>query len=148
MNNLVNISEGTSLAIHGLGLLAERMPERMNVKKAAEVLQASEAHLAKVFGKLQKGGLVSSTRGPSGGFALTRDPQEISFLEVYVLFEASANPDACPMGKRHCPYGGCFFEGRIHKVAQEIYRIMEETRISDLTDAVSRLRHVQEDGND
>ena len=63
MNSLVNISEGTSLAIHGLGLLADIAPGRINVKAAAENLRASEAHLAKVFGKLQKSGLVSSTRG-------------------------------------------------------------------------------------
>lgn len=140
MNNLVNISEGTSLAIHGLGLLAEMAPGRINVKSAAESLKASEAHLAKVFGKLQKSGLVSSTRGPSGGFALEKSPDKISFMDVYELFEAPVDPDACPMGRKHCPFGSCFFEGRIHKVSKEIYGIMKDTMISDLSDAVHHSR--------
>ncbi len=138
MNSLVNISEGTSLAIHGLGLLADIAPDRINVKLAAENLKASEAHLAKVFGKLQKSGLVSSTRGPSGGFILEKAADEISFMDVYELFEAPVNPDACPMGRKHCPFGSCFFEGRIHKVSKEIYGIMKDTMISDLSDAVHR----------
>ncbi len=96
MNSLVNISEGTSLAIHGLGLLADIAPDRINVKLAAVNLKASEAHLAKVFGKLQKSGLVSSTRGPSGGFILEKAADEISFMDVYELFEAPVNPGAGP----------------------------------------------------
>lgn len=138
MNNLVNFSEGTSLAIHGLGLLADMAPERINVKSAALNLKASEAHLAKVFGKLQKSGLVSSTRGPTGGFTLEKAPEEISFMDVYELFEAPVDIEACPMGRKHCPSGSCFFEGRIHKVSEDIYGIMKDTMISDLSDAVHR----------
>jgi len=136
MNSLVNISEGTSLAIHGLGLLATVAPDRINVKSAAEILKASEAHLAKVFGKLQKSGLVTSTRGPSGGFALEKEPGRISFMDVYEIFEAPVDPEACPMGRNHCPFNSCLFEGRIHKVSQEIYSIMKNTMISDLKEQI------------
>jgi Rrf2 family protein len=132
MNSLINISEGTSLAIHGLGLLANISPGRINVKSAAENLQASEAHLAKVFGKLQKSGLVNSTRGPSGGFVLAKSPENISFMDVYEIFESPVNPESCPMGRNYCPFNSCLFEGRIHRVSQEIYRIMKNTMISDL----------------
>ncbi len=132
MNSLVNISEGTSLAIHGLGLLAGIAPKRINVRSAAADLKASEAHLAKVFGKLQKSGLVSSTRGPTGGFALEKAPEKISFMDVYKIFEAPIDPLACPMGRNYCPFNSCLFEGRIHKVSQEIYRILTDTMISDL----------------
>jgi len=132
MNSLVNISEGTSLAIHGLGLLANISPGRVNVKSAAENLKASEAHLAKVFGKLQKSGLVSSTRGPSGGFVLAKAPEDISFMDVYEIFEAPVDPESCPMGRNYCPSDSCLFEGRIHKVSREIYSILQNTMISDL----------------
>ena len=132
MNSLVNISEGTSLAIHGLGLLAGIAPERINVKSAAASLRASEAHLAKVFSKLQKSGLISSTRGPSGGFTLEKAPEEISFMDVYEIFEAPVDPAACPLGRNNCPFNSCLFEGRIHKVSREIYQILTDTTISDL----------------
>ena len=47
--NLVNLSEATSLALHSLVLIAKKQPLRMNVKVLAEKLNASQAHLAKVF---------------------------------------------------------------------------------------------------
>ena len=145
MNNLVNISEGTSLAIHGLGLLAESAPQRVNVRDAARSLKASEAHLAKVFGKLQKRGWVSSTRGPAGGYCLDIPPEKLSFLEVYELFEAVVDVEGCPMGRKHCPFGSCMFDGRIHRVSQEIHRILETTTISDLSSSIRGARTVHSD---
>ena len=71
MSNLINISEAASLALHGLVLIAKNQPLRMNVKVLAEELNASQTHLAKVFQKLSKAGLVKSLRGPAGGFELS-----------------------------------------------------------------------------
>ncbi|MCG8454032.1 MAG: Rrf2 family transcriptional regulator [Spirochaetales bacterium] len=138
MHSLVNISEGTSLAIHGLGLMAERAPERLNVRQAAAELEASEAHLAKVFGKLQKSGLVESVRGPAGGFTLARKAEDISFFEVYEIFEAPTNPEECPMGRRHCPFGSCFLGGRLHKVVRGLLDVMTSTSIADLGNSITR----------
>lgn len=132
MNSIVNISEGTTLAVHGLGLLAQKAPERMNVKDAARRLNSSEAHLAKVFGKLQKRGWVSSVRGPYGGFSLKVSPDEITFLDVYELFEEVIDVNSCPLERKSCPFGECTFNRRIRGVITDIHRIMRNTTISDL----------------
>lgn len=133
MTQLVNMTEATSLALHGLGLLAGISPDRLAVKQAAHLLNASEAHLAKVFATLQKKGWVKSVRGPTGGYELAVNPDEVSFLEIYELFETRVETQGCPLGRPHCAFGKCMFDSRINKVTQEIYRIMKETRISDLT---------------
>ena len=49
MSNLVNLSEGVSLALRGLVIVAKEFPNRLNIKKLAKELQASEAHLSKIF---------------------------------------------------------------------------------------------------
>lgn len=131
MTQLVNMNEATSLALHGLGLLAGIAPDRLAVKQAAVMLDASEAHLAKVFGTLQKKGWVKSVRGPTGGYELAVNADEVSFLEVYELFESRVEMGGCPLGRAHCAFGSCMFDDRMDKVTREIYRIMKETRISD-----------------
>ena len=40
--------------------------------------------LAKVLQQLNRAGLVSSQRGPNGGFVLTRVPQSLTFMDVIV----------------------------------------------------------------
>ena len=59
MKSLLSMSEGASLALHGLALVAKKSPERVNTRELAVALSASEAHLAKVFQKLQRAGIVS-----------------------------------------------------------------------------------------
>lgn len=135
MNSLINISEGTSLAIHGLGLLAKYAPKRLSVKTAAQHLSASEAHLAKVFGKLQKKGWVTSTRGPAGGFSLSVSPDDLTFLDVYELFQEKIQMQSCPLGRTSCPFNSCMFDGRIHKLNLEVYKTLKNTTITELYSA-------------
>lgn len=140
MNNLINISEGTSLAFHGLALIAARAPERMNVKSVAAELHASEAHLAKVFQKLNRAGFIASVRGPAGGFELNRPAEEITFLNVYEVLEAPVELDSCPLGRKMCSFHSCIFEERMQKISREIYNSLKEIRLSDFNGSNSQER--------
>ena len=53
-----------------MALLAAHPRERMSAGRIAELLGASQAHLAKVMQRLVKAGLVDSVRGPGGGFGV------------------------------------------------------------------------------
>lgn len=132
MNSLVNVSEGAFLAFHGMAYIARQMPERVSVKKLAEVLQASEAHLAKVFQKLSKAELVRSARGPTGGFVLNRTPQEISFLEILETIESKVHLNGCPFGKINCAFQSCIFSNELNRISQEIYSVFQNMKLADL----------------
>ena len=80
MTNLLRISDAASLGLHTMGLLAGRST-RLSTQEIARSLGASEHHLAKVMQRLAKMGLVVSTRGPQGGFVLSRPPAEITLSQ-------------------------------------------------------------------
>jgi Rrf2 family iron-sulfur cluster assembly transcriptional regulator len=42
----------------------------------------SQSYLEQLFGKLKRGRLVKSLRGPGGGYALAREPEEISVSTI------------------------------------------------------------------
>jgi len=129
MNNLVNVSEGAYLALHGLAYIAQRMPQRVNVKKLAEALHASEATLAKVFQKLSKSELVKSVRGPAGGFELNRPAAEINFLEIYEIIDGKIHLDGCPFGKHDCAFSKCIFNTHLNRISREIYDTFKNLRL-------------------
>jgi Rrf2 family protein len=131
MNKLINISEGTSLAFHGLALIAEGSPERLNMKTVAERLSASEAHLAKVFQKLTRAGIVSSVRGPTGGFVIEKPAREITLLEIYEILEGPVDQGGCPLGREKCSFSRCMFEGKMNRISREIYEVLKNIRVSD-----------------
>ncbi|MDP8267425.1 MAG: Rrf2 family transcriptional regulator [Candidatus Tenebribacter davisii] len=133
MRNLVNVSEGSYLALHGLAYIAQKFPERVSVKKLAEILQASEAHLAKVFQKLSKADLVSSSRGPAGGFELSKAPEEISFLQILEVIEGEVKLGDCPFGKPHCAFTNCIFNHELNRISKDIYDTFNNMKLSKFT---------------
>ena len=133
MSNLINISEAASLALHGLVLIAKNQPMRMNVKTLSVELNASQTHLAKVFQKLSKTGLVRSLRGPAGGFELNNPAEEITFLEIYEIIDGKITLGDCPLGKNHCVFQSCMFDNELNRISTDIYNTFKKIRLSDFS---------------
>ncbi len=131
MNNLLGFSEGASLAFHGLAMIAEKAPERINVKYIANELCASEAHLAKIFQKLTKAGIISSVRGPAGGFVLNRSAEAITFLDIYEIIESKVEMTGCPLSRTNCSFSKCIFDERMSKIRREVYELLKDIKLSD-----------------
>ena len=133
MSHLINISEAASLALHGLAIVAQQSPNKVNAKYLAEKLNASEAHLAKIFQRLSKSGLIKSFRGPSGGFVLDKPAEEISFLDIYEVVESKIIHNNCPLHKTGCAFENCIFGDALNNISQSIYQTFQNIRLSDFT---------------
>ena len=129
--NLLNMSEGAYLAMHSLALIAGKQPERLTVKHLAEELEASQAHLAKVFQKLGKAGLVKSVRGPAGGFILDKEADEISFLDIYEIIEGRVSKTDCPLGKGHCAFDSCILGNDFNRISNDLYDAYKNIKLSN-----------------
>ncbi|PID26987.1 MAG: Rrf2 family transcriptional regulator [Candidatus Cloacimonadota bacterium] len=129
--NLLNISEGASLAMHSLALIVKKYPKRMNAKSLAEELGASQSHLSKIFQRLTKMNLVNSLRGPAGGFELNVSAKDISFLDIYESIEGKVIVDKCPLGKKGCAFENCIFSSKINVITKELYNTLKEIKLSD-----------------
>lgn len=51
-----------------------------------------ERYLEQILTILRRGGIVHSQRGASGGYTLTREPRQISLLEVIALMDGTRQP--------------------------------------------------------
>jgi Rrf2 family protein len=67
----------------------------------------SAAHLSKVMQQLVKVGLLTSRRGPGGGFILGREAKSISLLELLDALDGPMSDNKCMLGRKKCLYGGC-----------------------------------------
>ena len=133
MSEFFSLSEAASLAIHGMGLLA--MGDRMSAREMASILDVSEAHLAKVFQRLSRSGLVTSTRGPGGGFDLALPPGEISLFEIYAAIEGEPEGEHCLFRKDQCPFGRCIFGLLPGKIIEEFTCHLKMTTLGSIKSA-------------
>ncbi|MBE0439999.1 MAG: Rrf2 family transcriptional regulator [Gammaproteobacteria bacterium] len=61
----------------------------------------SLSYLEQLFARLRKQGLVSSSRGPGGGYRLSREADDITVLEVISAVDEKVDSTACE-GKANC----------------------------------------------
>jgi Rrf2 family protein len=132
MSNIIRISEAASIALHAMVFLASQSERIVPSKEMASILGRSEAHLSKVLQRLAKAGLVSSTRGPRGGFVLKRPARDVSLLEVYEAIEGPLEETKCLLGQPICRGEKCIFGDLLNKVDQEAKEYLSRKRLSDL----------------
>lgn len=75
---------------------------RFQARDICEQAEIPESFTRKVFQSLVQGGFLQAHRGPGGGYTLTRDPKEISLLEVIQAVEGEDTFDHCILGFREC----------------------------------------------
>lgn len=84
--------------------------------------------VAKLLTTLSQGGLVSGSPGPGGGYALARPPAEITFRQVFELFEREDKSHACPFGGGICGAGDpCAMHDRLLEVQANVACFLNET---------------------
>jgi Rrf2 family protein len=65
----------------------------------------SKPLVGKLMSQMSTAGLVNGTPGPGGGFFLSREPSDISLLEIVRLFEKVEEGLTCPFGPGCCGVG-------------------------------------------
>ncbi len=94
------------------------------------------SYLEQLLGALRRAGLVASTRGVHGGYALSRDPSDIRAGEVYRVLEGPVAPMECVSEvepEENCPLiEGCATRVVWLKVRDNIVEALDSTTLADL----------------
>ena len=76
--------------------------KKIGVKKIAEDLVTPQPFLAKLLQQLTKNDLVSSIKGPNGGFYLSDANKENSIWDIIENIDGTAKFDQCFLGLKIC----------------------------------------------
>ena len=129
-DSILKISEAASLAIHSMVVLSQNRDKLVSVKKIATHLEVSANHLSKVLQRLNKAGYIDSIKGNNGGFKLIKDPKEITFMELFELFDGKLKLSNCLLTHNKCK-GNCIFGPLIGSISKQVRDKFESTRLSD-----------------
>lgn len=95
-----------AVGVHALALatIAQEMRKGRPVTSnaIAATVGVHPVHVRRVMGSLREAGLVTSQPGPTGGWALVRDPKQITLYDIYLAVQPelpfdlpAGTPDAC-----------------------------------------------------
>lgn len=92
------LSQTVEYALRAVVHLASEAPAARTTDQIATVTQVPRAYLSKVLQSLIRAGLVHSQRGLGGGITLTREPKDLTILEVVNAVEPIERIRTCPLG--------------------------------------------------
>jgi Rrf2 family protein len=105
----------------------------ISAKELAEALGAPPNYLAKTLRLLARHGMLRSSRGPGGGFALAVPPEDLFAADVVEAVDEVSSPASCLMGNRSCdPDHPCEAHFRWADLTKQVLRPMQDTSIADI----------------
>ena len=105
------LAQKTRYALRSLLYIAEDTEGApVQLARIAETQRVPPKYLELIMLDLKKANLVTSTRGPRGGYRLTREPSEISFGEIVRAMEGPIALVSCASVNFYAPCGDCHDE--------------------------------------
>lgn len=132
-------------ALHCCGVLAG-LPEGkyLPTKDLAEFHGVPKEYLSKALQGLSQAGLVDSTLGPRGGYRLSKDPTQITFLDIVEAVEGSRSTFVCTEIRKNNPCIGkkkigkkCAIARLMHEADEAWRNHLKSVRLSDLVEILS-----------
>jgi Rrf2 family iron-sulfur cluster assembly transcriptional regulator len=122
------LSSTSDYALRAILLLAQAEDGRpMRADEIARATGSPANYLAKTLNALAKAGLVSSARGPQGGFTLVVPADELSLARIVDCFDEPRPNTRCLLGNRPC-------DARHPCRAHERWTAVQQARRSPLAD--------------
>lgn len=137
------LSQTSEYALRAVVYLARSRGGRpMKLEEIADELGAPRNYLSKTLHQLARGGVLSSGRGPTGGFQLAVPPEELTLARVISSFEPPATlARRCLLGHGECSdLTPCEAHDRWRAIAGPMREFFHQTTVGDLIAAEPRGR--------
>lgn len=129
MANIINFSDAAAIGVHSMILLA-KSDKPLNAIQLSEHLGNSKHHIGKVLQRLVKDGFLISHRGPTGGFMIDCDPNEVTLLDIYESIEGKIFVKPCESDHMICPTDKCIKKHVIKKLSDDFSEYMKGEKLA------------------
>lgn len=111
--------------------------KKIGIKKISEELEIPTPFLGKILQSLARQKLLTSTKGPHGGFGMGKDPSEITLMNIVEIVDGLDMFENCLIGIRPCKTGSnkqapCPVHNQFGSIRKQIYDLFKEKNIGQL----------------
>jgi Rrf2 family iron-sulfur cluster assembly transcriptional regulator len=110
---------------------------KTGIKKISKDLDLPTPFLAKILQQLAKHKILSSSKGPHGGFSLLRDPKKITILDIVITIDGNDVFTNCIMHNGSCESVGentstCPMHEDYEKIRTDLIQLFGSQTIDEL----------------
>ncbi len=103
--------------------------------EVADRQEISLSYLEQLFGRLRRSGLVSSVRGPGGGYMLAREAGEMRIADIILAVDEPIKATRCTPGSPtgcHSHKGRCLTHDLWEELGNQIYLYLSSVTLADV----------------
>lgn len=133
---MLKLSKRSSYGVRAVFALARLAGEQPT--KSSEVAKRERIplrYLEQIFHRLRQSGIIRATRGPRGGYALTKTPEQIRIGDIVRVLEGTSEPVLCTMPENRSEdchdVGGCISRTFCNQLDGEVNHILNSTTLAD-----------------
>mgnify|MGYP004517943921 FL=1 len=110
---------------------------RLSVSDICEREAITAPFAYKILKKLQNAGIVQGYRGVHGGYALKKDPAELTLYDIYTAIDSDMSIIECLNGRCECTRNGqdgipCYAHDELKDIQNELWVMLRRKSMEDL----------------
>ncbi len=121
-------------------LALENSDKKIGIKQIAEDLDIPSPFLSKILQMLAKNKILTSTKGPHGGFGLGKSADKIKLIDIVKVIDGMDFFETCLIGMKSCTDPESSIKCPIHNqydtIRQETRMLFENTTILKLAESI------------
>ncbi len=100
------LSSSSKYAVNAVLYLAVHSSEtnKIRAKEIAEAIKLPSPFLSKLLQSLSREKIISSSKGPTGGFYLSKKALETPLIDVVNIIDGTSRLDDCVLGLKKCSH--------------------------------------------
>lgn len=107
--------------------------ERVGLKQIARATDSPEAFTAKILQALSRQGLLISTKGPSGGFSLSKPAEALNLAQIVEAIDGDQIFMGCGLGLERCDASRpCPVHFKFASVRDALSEMLHKTTLKEL----------------
>ena len=127
------ITRNTDYAVRALCCIVEQKQEVISADQLVKSLEMPRPFLRKILQTLNKEGLLNSSKGKGGGFALALSPEKITLTGVMKIFQGPIKLNECTFKKKVCPnINDCLLKKKIDEIEKEVIAKLKAITIASI----------------
>jgi Rrf2 family protein len=134
-------SDTVRYALMALSYLAMNRGRLVKADEIAQNQNIPKPFLSKILHELSRRDILSSVKGPKGGFALKVDPSKLTMWDVVVLLGEESKFNTCVLMPDRCEEyetNPCSIHHRWERLKKKIVDFLKETTIQDLIEVEAK----------
>ncbi len=117
----INTKEGSKLSIHEI----------------AEEIESPEPFTAKILQTLVKHKIISSSKGPGGGFFIDKKAKPIVVMDIVEIMDGKSAFERCGLGLKNCDADHpCPIHNEFTSYSNKLKNLLEKKTIQEFSDSI------------